>query len=224
MSRYSQRAPFNDWWYWGETLVKRFRTASEIYRDNGEMERAADIGALANRLKENFIPPVVAARKGMKTDAEKQAVQQLEEEAIFNSAEMYREILANFPFMSSAIQDFLNVAWQDVSWDIVAQKSQPDEDDWGDDDFEGKLLAKEKKGKGGAGDIRITELFWGPKERQDEGIRSGKIQDGGLPGILYNLLIAERSNSSRSPTDYGKALQVSAFQQKAGQKMAMGKP
>ena len=70
-----------------------------------------------------------------------------------------------------------------------------------------------KKKKKSGGDARITELFWGPKARQDEGIRSGKVEDGGLPGILFNLLVAEKTSSNRSPTDYGQVMQSAAAQQ-----------
>ncbi len=37
---YAQKAPFNDWWYWSECLVKRFRSIAEIYRENSEFDRA----------------------------------------------------------------------------------------------------------------------------------------------------------------------------------------
>ncbi len=56
--------------------------------------------------------PVMAARKGMKTDEEKAELKKLEETAIFNAAQMFRDLLINLPFMSSAIQSFLGVNWE----------------------------------------------------------------------------------------------------------------
>ncbi len=70
---YSQRAPFNDWWYWSECLVKRLRTMADLYKENAETERATQSADWAKRLKDNCMTPVMAARKGMKTDAEKAA-------------------------------------------------------------------------------------------------------------------------------------------------------
>ena len=52
------------------------------------------------------------------------------------------------------------------------------------------------------GEPRAVMLFWGPKGRTDEGIRSGYPKDGGLPGILMNYILAERSSSSRSPSEW----------------------
>lgn len=202
---YSQRAPFNDWWYWSECLVKRFRTISEIYKENGEVERSEQAGDWAKRLKDNCMVPVMAARKGMKTDEEKAEISRLEEEAIFNAAEMFRELLANLPFISSAIQDFLYVNWEDCKWE------DPSEEEEGFDEYTGLPIKKKKKQ--GSGDKRLAELFWGPKNRLDEGIRSGEVKDGGLPGILYNLMLAEKSSSNRSPTDYGQVMQSAAAQQ-----------
>jgi hypothetical protein len=204
MSSYSQRAPFNDWWYWSECLVKRLRTMSDLYKDNTEMERSAQAADWAKRLKDNCMTPVMAARKGMKTDAEKAELKKLEEESIFNAASMLRELLINLPFMSSAIQDFLGVNWQECKWEDPNEKESFDE--------ETGLPLKKKKKKSGGGDTRITELFWGPKARQDEGIRSGKVEDGGLPGILNNLLMAEKTSSSRAPTEYGQAMLASVTQ------------
>lgn len=202
---YSQRAPFNDWWYWSECLVKRFRTIAEIYKENGEAERGAQASEWARKLKDNCMTPVMAARKGMRTDEEKEEVRKLEEIAIYEAANMFRELLANLPFISSAIQDFLYVTWEECKWpDPEDEKDQIDE--------ETGLVIKKKK-KSTAGDARITELFWGPKERQDEGIRSGEVKDGGLPGILFNLMQSEKSSSNRSPTDYGQVLQAAAVQQ-----------
>jgi hypothetical protein len=197
MTSYSQRAPFNDWWYWSECLVKRLRTLGELYKDNGEAERAGQANDWAKRLKDNCMTPVMAARKGLKTDEQKAEVKKLEEEAIFNTAAMFRELLINLPFMSSAIQEFLGVTWQDVKWEDPVDPAEEIDEETG-------LPKKKKKKK--ASDGRITELFWGPKARQDEGLRSGRIADGGLPGILANLLLAEKSSSSRSPTDYGAAM------------------
>ena len=199
---YAQKAPFNDWWYWSECLVKRLRTMADLYRENGETERGEQAGQWSKKLKDNCMVPVVAARKGLKTDEQKKEVKKLEEEAIFNAAHMFRELLVNLPFMSSAIQDFLYVRWQECKWDDPNEAEEIDEDT-------GLPINKKKKK---SGDTRITELFWGPKARQDEGIRSGKVEDGGLPGILNNLLLAEKTTSSRSPTDYGQAMLASVTQ------------
>ena len=201
---YSQRAPFNDWWYWSECLVKRFRTIADIYKENGEMERSEQAATWSKKLKDNCMVPVMAARKGMKTDEEKENVRELEEEAIVNAADMFRELLTNLPFVSSAIQDFLFIEWQDCKWEEPDDNKEEVDEDTG-------LPIKKKKKKGG--DSRISELFWGPKTRQDEGIRSGKVEDGGLPGILFNLLAAERASSNRAPTDYGQVMQSAAAQQ-----------
>jgi len=203
MSSYSQRAPFNDWWYWSECLVKRLRTMAELYKENGEAERGNTANDWAKRLKDNCMVPVVAARKGLKTDEQKAEVKKLEEEAIFNAATMFRELLVNLPFMSSSIQDFLSVKWQECKWEDPNEPEEIDENT-------GQPKKKKKKRPG---DQRITELFWGPKARQDEGIRSGEVADGGLPGILANLLLAEKSSSSRAPTDYGQAMMAAASQQ-----------
>ncbi len=201
---YSQKAPFNDWWYWSECLVKRLRTIGELYRENGEAERGETAVSWMKKLKENCMVPVVAARKGMKTDEQKAEIRKLEEEAIFNSAHMFRELLVNLPFMSSAVQDFLGLDWRDCAW--------PDPNEVEEIDELTGLPIKKKKKKG-SGDQRVSELFWGPKARQDEGIRSGKPEDGGLPGILNNLLLAEKTTSSRSPTEYGQAMLAAASQQ-----------
>ncbi len=186
-------------------LVKRFRTIAEIYKENGENDRGAQAADGAKKLQDNCMTPVMAARKGMKTDEEKAEIKRLEEIAIFEAANMFRELLANLPFISDAIQDFLYINWHDCKW--------PDpEDDKDEIDEETGLVIKKKKKKS-AGDTRLTELFWGPKERQDEGIRSGRVEDGGLPGILFNLMQAEKSSSNRAPTDYGQVLQAAATQQ-----------
>jgi hypothetical protein len=202
---YAQKAPFNDWWYWSECLVKRLRTMGELYRENGEKERADQANEWAKKIKDNCMVPVVAARKGMKTDEQKAEVKKLEEDAIFSAAGYFRDMLINLPFMSSAIQDFLAVDWQECKWEEAdAPKEEFDEDT-------GLPLKKKKKKSGG--DTRITELFWGPKARQDEGIRTGKVEDGGLPGILSNMLAAEKTTSSRMPTEYGQAMLASVAQQ-----------
>jgi len=201
---YAQRAPFNDWWYWSECVVKRFRTIAEIYKENGEMDRAREIEEWARKVKDNCMVPVMEARKGMSTDEQKATVHKLEEDAIVAAAHMFREILTNFPFISSAIQDFLYVTWEECKW-------PSDEEDKEEYDEETGLLKKKKKKS--AGDARVTELFWGPRERQDEGIRSGKVEDGGLPGLLFNMISAEKTSSNRSPTDYGQVLQAAAVQQ-----------
>ncbi len=200
---YSQRAPFNDWWYWSECLVKRYRTIAEIYKENAEIERGREASEWAKKLKDNCMIPVMAARKGMQTDEAKAEVHKLEEEAILAAAGMFREILTNLPFISNAIQDFLYISWEDCKW----------EDDNGADEYDEETGLIKKKKKKSSGDQRLSELFWGPKERQDEGIRSGRVADGGLPGILSNLLQAEKTSSNRSPTDYGQVLQSAAVQQ-----------
>lgn len=206
MSKLSQKAPFNDWWYWSECLVKRFNTIGAIYQENAEPLRAQDALDWSKKLKDNCMKPVEFVRKGLKTDAEKAESKQLEEDAIFNAAQMFRELLVNLPFISSAMQDFLGVKWQECSWEAI-EESEKEEID------ETTGLVIKKKKKRGSGDQRITELFWGPKARQDEGIRSGKVPDGGLPGLLFNMLVAEKTTSTRAPTDYGKVMQASAVQQ-----------
>jgi len=201
---YSQKAPFNDWWYWSECLIKRLRTMGELYSENGEIERGEQAKEWAKRLKDNCMVPVMEARKGMKTDEQKATIKKLEEEAIYSAAEMFRELLVNLPFMSSAIQDFLSVDWNDVKWPEDGEDKDEIDEDTG--------LVIRKKKKKGSGDLRITELFWGPKARQDEGIRSGEVKDGGLPGILMNMLMAEKTTSTRAPTEYGQAMLASALQ------------
>lgn len=186
---------------------------AELYRDNNETERGQIANEWAKKLKDNCMIPVMAARKGMKTDEEKAELKKLEEKSIMEAAGMFRELLVNLPFMSNAIQDFLSVSWQDCKW----------EDDEGDEEVDeatGLPIKKKKKKSRGESDLRITELFWGPKARQDEGIRSGKVEDGGLPGILMNLLSAEKSSSSRTPTDYGQSMLASAAQSGLASTMA----
>jgi len=182
--------------------VKRLKTIGELYGENGDSERAEIAKAWAKRLKDNCMVPVKEARKGTKTPEQKATLKKLEEEAIYSAAGMFREMLENFPFMSSSIQDFLGVNWEDVGY-----KEEKEEED--EDEEHGRK--KKKKGESET-DKRITELFWGPKIRQDEGIRSGEVKDGGLPGILYNLLKAEKTASNRAPTEYGQAMLASAAQ------------
>jgi len=177
---------------------------ADLYKENGETERSAQAAEWAKKLKDNCMTPVMQARKGMKTDEEKAELKRLEEESIFNAAEMFRELLVNLPFMSSAIQDFLYINWEDCKWEDPNAEEEIDE-------LTGLPIKKKKKQS--SGDSRITELFWGPKARQDEGIRSGEVKDGGLPGILNNLLTAERTSSSRAPTEYGQAMLAAASQQ-----------
>ena len=55
---YSQRAPFNDWWYWSECLVKRFHTIADIYKENGEVERSQVATDWSKKLKDNCMAPV----------------------------------------------------------------------------------------------------------------------------------------------------------------------
>lgn len=208
---YSERAPFNDWWYWSECLVKRFRTIAEIYRENNEMDRANEAGLWVKNLQDACAPPVELIRKGLKTEEQKSEAKQLEETAINRSAALFRELLVNLPFISKAMQDFLYVKWEECAW---AEEDTAEEID------ENTGLPKPKKKKVKT-DGRVTELFWGPKLRVDEGIRSGKVEDGGLPGILYNLMVAEKTTSSRAPTDYGRVMQASVTQQRvATAKMA----
>ena len=109
---YTQKAPFNDWWYWSECLSKRFRTIADIYKENAETERSNQAADWAKKLKDNCMVPVMAARKGMKTDEEKAEVKKLEEEAIYQCVAMFREMMTNLPFVSSAIQDFLYINGQ----------------------------------------------------------------------------------------------------------------
>ncbi len=175
----------------------------DLYTENGEPERGDQAKDWAKRLKENCMVPVMAARKGMKTDEQKAEIKKLEEEAIFSAAAMFRELLVNLPFMSSAIQEFLSVDWRDCKWDDDSDAEEIDEDTG---------LAVRKKKKKSSGDQRITELFWGPRVHQDEGIRSGEVADGGLPGILYNMVMAEKTSSTRAPTEYGQAMLASAAQ------------
>ena len=207
---YAQKAPFNDWWYWSECLVKRLRTIGDLYRESDEAERSGTANDWAKRLKDNCMTPVMAARKGMKTDEEKAELKKLEEAAIFEAASMFRDLLVNLPFMSSAVQDFLGIGWEDCKWD----------EDNGDEELDEDTGLPRHRKKKKATDGRIVELFWGPKARQDEGIRSGKAEDGGLPGILNNLLAAEKTTSSRAPTEYGQAMLASAAQQSLATSMS----
>jgi hypothetical protein len=218
MSKLSQRAPFNDWWYWSECLLKRFRTIAEIYRDNGETDRAADINVWVKQFQENCKPAVAAMQPLPKTDADKAALVQLEEAAIAASATTFRDVLFNLPFISQSVQDLTYGKWEDYQWPEEPKAEEIDENT-------GLPIPRKPPPKV---DARLAELFWGPKQRPDEGIRSGRYKDGGLPGILYNLLAAEKTTSTRAPTDYGKVMQASATQQrvntaKMANKMAPGK-
>ena len=184
---------------------------ADLYKENGEKERS-DIGAeWSKKLKDNCMKPVIEARKGTKTDEQKATLKKMEEEAIYEAAAMFRELLLNLPFMSEAIQEFLGVNWEEMKWDDPNEPEEIDEDTG---------LPKKKKKKKTGGDTRITELFWGPKARQDEGIRTGKVKDGGLPGIMSNLLTAEKTTSSRSPTDYGQSMMSAAIQSNLATTMA----
>lgn len=192
MSNYLKKAPFNDWWYWSDVLAKRLRTVSDIFRENDERERAQDVGAVAKQLYDLFIGPARKGQKGgPKTPEDKAALAKEEEEAIFAAVNIWRDTLNNLPFISQSVEGFLALKWRDID---------PNKDD----------KEKDKAGDAAAGgapkpkkiDARAVELFWGPKGRYDEGIRSGSAKDGGLPGILMNYLNAEKSNSNRSPTEY----------------------
>ncbi len=196
---FSQRAPFNDWWFCSECLIRCFRTISNIYRENDEAERAEQALGWVIKLKDNMKPPVTLARKGAKTDEQKKELNRLEEKAIFNAAQLFRELLTNLPFMSSAIQSFLGVNWKDCNWEDSDAPEEIDED----------IGFPKKEQKEKSVDPRIAELFWGPKTQRDEGIRSGDVEDGGLPGIIYSLLLAEKTASGRAPTEYGQGMLVS---------------
>ncbi|MGE3770785.1 MAG: hypothetical protein AB7G06_07515 [Bdellovibrionales bacterium] len=217
MSNYRQKAPFNDWWYWSDVLGKRLRTIADVYRENDEKERAQEIAAIAKKLYDLFIGP---ARKGQKAKTmkpeEKAALAKEEEAAIFDACNVWRDTLNNLPFISQTVEGFLNLQWSDIDPNPKSKGSDNGEVKTEDSDKAGDA-GKGDKGSSGSGaagtsaqsgikktkiDPRAVELFWGPKGRYDEGIRSGLPKDGGLPGILMNYLMAEKSNSNRSPTDY----------------------
>ena len=197
MSNYLKKAPFNDWWYWSDVLAKRLRTAADIYRENDEKERSQEIAATAKKLYDLFIGPARKGQKGgPKEPAEKEALKKEEEAAIFEATNIWRDTLQNLPFISQALEGFLDLQWRDIDPNEKPEDKDKDKD-----------KGKAGDGKGGAAkpkkiDTRAVELFWGPKGRYDEGIRSGVPKDGGLPGILMNYLHAEKSNSNRSPTEY----------------------
>ena len=50
---YSQKAPFNDWWYWSECLVKRFRTISDLYKENAISPEDRERGTMTD---ERIVP------------------------------------------------------------------------------------------------------------------------------------------------------------------------
>ncbi|NDC56655.1 MAG: hypothetical protein EBZ69_07610, partial [Alphaproteobacteria bacterium] len=129
MKSYSQRAPFNDWWYWTEALIKRFRTIGDVYKENMENERATDAHAWADKLRKNVNKVVDEMRKiGPKpNDEQKKKLAPLEEEAIFNAATLFREILLVFPFASGQMQEMLGIAWQDAKWEDDKKEPELDE-------------------------------------------------------------------------------------------------
>jgi hypothetical protein len=207
MATYSQKAPFNDWWYWSECLVKRFRTCAEIYRENDDSIRATDLDATATYLKNLFLEPARGISMPPKDDKGKYEQKQKEENAILDAANKFREILIAFPMLSSAVQSLSGVKWDSCAWEGMEIKTHG----WHTVDTESDTNKGKKSGKtgGSAGteggpkvDKRMQELFWGTQARPDEGIRSGKVEDGGLPGIIYNLLVAEKAASNRTPTEY----------------------
>jgi hypothetical protein len=212
MSNYRQKAPFNDWWYWSDVLGKRLRTIADVYRENDEKERAKEIADVAKKLYDLFIGP---ARKGQKAKTmkpeEKEALAKEEESAIYDACNVWRETLNNLPFISQTVEGFLNLKWQEIDPNPKAKGNKDGEDGkTGDQTKSGTQTGKTGDGKAASTtspkakkiDPRAVELFWGPKGRYDEGIRSGLPKDGGLPGILLNYLNAEKSSSNRSPTEY----------------------
>jgi len=199
MKNYTKKAPFNDWWYWSDVLGKRLRTVADIYRENDEKERAQEVAAISKKLYDLFIGP---ARKGQKvakmSSEEKAALVKEEEAAIAEATNIWRDMLATLPFISQAVEGHLGLQWQDID---------PNKADDKDKDGEGKATGSASSGGGKAPkpkkiDPRAVELLWGPKGRYDEGIRSGMAKDGGLAGILQNYLMAEKTNSNRTPTEY----------------------
>ncbi len=179
MTAYRKKAPFNDWWYWSDVLAKRLVTIAQMYNEFGEPQRAHDADATSRKLNEIFLGPARMGQKGVKTDEEKAALAKIEEEAIFAGVVIWQEMLNSLPFISEQLQSYLDIKWADIN---------PQDE--------------KKMQQMGNIDPRATELFWGPKGRYDEGIRSGHPKDGGLPGILLNYLLAERGSSSRSPSQY----------------------
>ena len=201
MNKYTKKAPFNDWWYWSDTLVKRLRTVADIYRENDEKERGDEMAAMARKLYNLFIGP---AQKGQKAKdaAAKAALAPEEEKAIDEAVHLWQDVLAFLPFVSQTMESYLNVAWPDLD---PNEKTKEDSED-GADSGKASSGTASAGSSGGAKpkkiDSRAVELFWGPKGRADEGIRSGSPKDGGLPGILATMLMAEKTNSSRTPTEY----------------------
>ena len=193
MSDYLKKAPFNDWWYWSDVLAKRLRTVSEIYKENDERERATEMGGVAARLTKLFGE---IAQKGMrvKTDVEKAALSKDEEAAIYEGTNIWRDMLSSLPFVSEHMEAYQGVTWRDV--DPLKNKEKTDEKS------KGGKSSSSGGGPSGKTLARAVELFWGPDGRFDEGIRSGLPVDGGLPGILMNMLMAEKSNSNRTPSEY----------------------
>lgn len=209
MSNYLKKAPFNDWWYWSDVLAKRLRTVADIYRENDERERSQEIGAIAKKLYDLFIGPARKGQKGgPKEPAEKEALKKEEEAAIFEATNVWRDVLNNLPFISQGVEGFFALQWRDIDPNDKPgeKKDEKDKEKSGGSGTSGSAAAGGSGTGGGAKpkkiDPRAVELFWGPKGRYDEGIRSGSPKDGGLPGILMNYLHAEKSNSNRSPTEY----------------------
>lgn len=201
MSNYLKKAPFNDWWYWSDVLGKRLRTAADIYRENDEKERGQEIGTTAKKLYDLFIGPARKGQKGgPKTPEEKAALKKEEEAAIFEAVNIWREVLNNLPFISQTLEGFLGLQWREIDPNVPADKKDDKKD--GDKGKAGSTGAIGSGSKPKKIDSRAVELFWGPKGRYDEGIRSGSAKDGGIAGILMNYLNAEKSNSNRSPTEY----------------------
>ena len=141
---YSQKAPFNDWWYWSECLVKRFKTISDLYRENAispeDRERSQLTDDWAKKLKDNCNTVVNEMRKGLKTDEQKKKIKELEEEAIFKCATLFRELLMEFPLIAETIQQFLDVYWEDCRWEDPTKKVEELD--------ENGLPVKKKKKKG----------------------------------------------------------------------------
>lgn len=195
MNQYTNKAPFNDWWYWSDVLAKRLRTVADVYRENDERERADEMAGIAKKLYDLFIGPARKGQKGVKEPEAKAALVKEEEAAITAAVDIWRDMLSTLPFVSQAIESYMGLEWRDI--DPQKKKEETDKE-------------KGESGKAGSGggkkpkkiDPRAIELFWGPKGRYDEGLRSGLATDGGLPGILMNYLIAEKTNSNRTPTEY----------------------
>lgn len=195
MSEFTAKAPFNDWWYWSDVLAKRLRTVADIYRENDERERADEMAGIAKKLYELFIGPARKGQKGVKEAAAKAALAKEEEDAIREAVDIWRDMLSTLPFVSQAMESYLLLQWRDID----PNPKKKDGDGKSDETGSGGAAAPAKKKQI---DPRAVELFWGPKGRYDEGIRSGLAADGGLPGILMNYLVAEKKSSNRTPTEY----------------------